>query len=98
MFLSGMVESPSPLDEEKFIYVAIRRYQIRARTRTDLKVHLIWISKYRKRVLIGPVAIRARDVLRHIAFDHELEVASIAEGSPLRVMCQGETRFSATCL
>jgi len=37
-------------------------------------VHLIWIPKYRKRVLVGPVAIRVRDILRQIAMEHELEV------------------------
>jgi Transposase IS200 like len=34
-----------------------------ADTKTDLKAHLIWLPKYRKRVLTGPVAIRTRDVL-----------------------------------
>lgn len=37
-------------------------------------MHLVWIPKYRKRVLTGPVAIRARDVLRQIALEHELEI------------------------
>jgi putative transposase len=54
----------------------MRRYQIGAHTKTDLKVHLIWIPKYRKQVLIGPVAIRARDVLRQIAFEHELDIVT----------------------
>ena len=52
----------------------MRRYQIGAHRKSDLKVHLIWIPKYRKKVLLGPVAIRARDVLRQIAFEHELEI------------------------
>ena len=54
----------------------MRRYQIGSHTKTDLKVHLIWIPKYRKQVLIGPVAIRARDVLRQIAFEHELDIVT----------------------
>ena len=29
---------------------------------------------YRKQVLTGPVAVRARDVLRQIAFEHELDI------------------------
>ena len=41
-------------------------------TKTDLKVHLIWIPKYRKRILLGQVAIRTRDVLRQIATEHEI--------------------------
>jgi len=52
----------------------MRRYRLGAHTKTDLKVHLIWIPKYRKRVLIGEVAIRARDVLRQIAIEHEIEI------------------------
>ena len=35
---------------------------------------MIWIPKYRKRVLTGQVAIRTRDVLRQIAMEHEIEI------------------------
>jgi len=52
----------------------MRRYRLGAHTKTDLKVHLIWIPKYRKRVLVGPVAVRARDLLRQVAMEHELEI------------------------
>lgn len=52
----------------------MRRYKLGAHTKTDLKVHLIWIPKYRKRVLVGPVATRARDILRQVAMEHELEI------------------------
>ena len=54
----------------------MRRYKLGAHTKTDLKVHLIWIPKYRKNVLSGPVAIRARDILRQIAMGHELDIIS----------------------
>src|SRR3972149_6491924 len=66
--------NPSPLGEEKFINVAMRRYQLGAHTKTDLKVHLIWLPKYRKRVLTGAVAIRTRDVPRQIALEHEIDI------------------------
>ncbi|MEA2014085.1 MAG: transposase [Thermodesulfobacteriota bacterium] len=52
----------------------MRRYIIGAHTKTDLKVHLIWIPKYRKRVLTGQVAIRTRGILRQIALEHELDI------------------------
>jgi putative transposase len=52
----------------------MRRDQIGAHTKTDLKVHLLWIPKYRKRVLTGQVAIRARDVVRQMAVEHELDL------------------------
>lgn len=54
----------------------MRRYEKGAHTLYDLKVHLIWVPKYRKRVLIGQVALRTRDVLRQIALEHEMEVIS----------------------
>lgn len=54
----------------------MRRYRLGAHTKTDLKVHIIWISKYRKDVLTGQVAIRTRDILRQIAMEHELEIIS----------------------
>jgi putative transposase len=52
----------------------MRRYQLGAHTKSDLKVHLIWIPRYRKKVLVGPVAILARDVLHQIAMEHELDI------------------------
>lgn len=54
----------------------MRRYRVGAHTKTDLKVHLVWVPKYRKKVLTGEVAIRVRDLLRQIAIEHELEVIS----------------------
>jgi putative transposase len=52
----------------------MRHYTVGPHTKTDLKVHLVWIPKYRKRVLTGQVAIRARDILRQIAIEHELDI------------------------
>jgi len=52
----------------------MRRYRLAAHTKTDLKIYLVWIPKYRKRVLIGQVAVRARDILRQIAMEHEPEI------------------------
>lgn len=47
-----------------------------AHTKSDLKVHLVWVPKYRKAVLTGEVAIRARDLIRQIAMEHEIEIIS----------------------
>ena len=54
----------------------MRLYKLGAHTKTDLKVHLIWIAKYRKKVLSGPVSMRTRDILRQIALEHEIEIIS----------------------
>ncbi len=54
----------------------MRHYRYGAHTKFDLKVHLVWIPKYRKRVLTGEVAVRVRDIIRQIAFEHELQIIS----------------------
>lgn len=54
----------------------MRRYRLGAHTKSELKVHLVWIPKYRKPVLTGDVAIRVRDLIRQIAMEHELEIIS----------------------
>jgi len=54
----------------------MRLYKLGAHTKTDLKVHLIWIPKYRKKVLLGPVSMRTRDILRQIALEHEIDIIS----------------------
>ena len=52
----------------------MRHYKIGSHTKTDLKAHLIWTPKYRRKVLVGQVAIRARDIIRQIALEHEIEI------------------------
>jgi len=54
----------------------MRRYQLGAHTKHDLKVHLVWIPKYRKKVLTGEIAIRVRDLIRQIAMEHEISILS----------------------
>lgn len=44
----------------------MRSYRTNSHSKHDLKVHLVWIPKYRKRILTGKVAERVRDVLRQI--------------------------------
>ena len=54
----------------------MRHYRLGAHTKSDLKVHVVWIPKYRKAVLKGDVALRVRDLVRQIAMEHELEIIS----------------------
>jgi putative transposase len=49
----------------------MRRYRLSSHAKYDLKVHLVWCRKYRKRVLTGQVATRVRDLLRQIAAENE---------------------------
>ena len=54
----------------------MRHYRLGAHTKSDLKVHLVWVPKYRKQVLTGEVSVRVRDLIRQIASEHELEIIS----------------------
>jgi putative transposase len=54
----------------------MRQYRLGSHAKYDLKVHLVWCPKYRKRVLTGVVATRVRDLLRQIAAENELHVLS----------------------
>ena len=54
----------------------MRQYRLGAHTKFDLKVHIVWIPKYRKKAITGAVAIRARDLIRQIAMEHELHIVS----------------------
>ena len=54
----------------------MRSYRTNSHSKHDLKVYLVWIPKYRKRILTGKVAERVRDVLRQISMDHEVYLIS----------------------
>jgi putative transposase len=40
----------------------------------DLKYHLVWITKYRKPVFFGDVALRLRDLIREICKSLDIEI------------------------
>jgi REP element-mobilizing transposase RayT len=42
--------------------------------RNDNKFHLVWITKYRKPVLLGDIAIRVRELIREICRGLEVEI------------------------
>jgi hypothetical protein len=54
----------------------MRRYRLGSHARYDLKVHLVWVPNYRKRVLTGAAAIRVRDLLRQVAAENDLHIIS----------------------
>ena len=45
----------------------MKRYEVGAHTTHRLEYHLIWIPKYRKRVLRGPLARRLYELIRQCA-------------------------------
>jgi putative transposase len=40
----------------------------------DLKYHLVWITKYRKPVFVGKIALRARNLIRQVCKNNEVEI------------------------
>ena len=51
-----------------------REYREGAHTVYDLKYHLVWVTKYRYKVLVGPVAVRARDLIRQVCMAREIKI------------------------
>ena len=54
----------------------MKGYRLGAHTKFELQAHIVWVPKYRKKVLTGQVAIRVRDVIRQIAQEHEIRIVS----------------------
>jgi len=52
----------------------MQNYRKTSHTTYDCKYHIVWITKYRKKVLVGLVAERVRDLLRGICKEHEVEI------------------------
>ena len=52
----------------------MKNYRKTSHSVYDLKVHLVWITKYRKPVLFGNVAMRLRDLTREICKSLDVEI------------------------
>ena len=52
----------------------MQNYRKGSHTLFDLKYHLVWITKYRKQVLVGGVAERTRELIREICKSNEVEI------------------------
>ena len=52
----------------------MKHYRKSSHSIFDLKVHLVWITKYRKPVLFGNVATRLRDLIREVCNTLEVEI------------------------
>jgi len=40
----------------------------------DCNYHIVWVTKYRYPVLVGDIAVRARDLIRRICQDEGVEI------------------------
>ncbi len=52
----------------------MQNYRKTAHTTYDCKYHIVWITKYRKKVLVGVLAERVRELLRFICKENEVEI------------------------
>src|SRR5512140_794897 len=49
-------------------------YRKGSHTVYDLKVHVVWITKYRKAVLRGEIGVRLREIIRQTCESHEVYI------------------------
>lgn len=40
----------------------------------DNKYHIVWIAKYRKKVLIGDIGLRLREIIKQICNKNKIEI------------------------
>ena len=52
----------------------MQNYRKTSHTTYDCKYHIVWITKYRKRVMSGAIAERVRELIRMICKEHEVEI------------------------
>ena len=52
----------------------MQHYRTTSHSVFDLKYHLVWITKYRKKVLYGQVAERLRELIREICKAKDVEI------------------------
>lgn len=52
----------------------MQHYRKTSHSLYDLKYHLVWITKYRKRVMSGEVAKRTRELIRQICKTNDVEI------------------------
>lgn len=52
----------------------MENYRSGSHTKYDIKVHIVWITKYRSKVMKGDIAHRLRELLREICMSEEIEI------------------------
>jgi putative transposase len=51
-----------------------RNYRKTSHSKYDLKVHLIWVTKYRYKVLVEGIGVRIRDLLRQTCDSLDIQI------------------------
>src|SRR5438445_497215 len=52
----------------------MEHYRSTAHTRFDIKFHLVWITKYRKKLIRGDVGLRLRQIVRTICAELDVQI------------------------
>lgn len=52
----------------------MQHYRKTSHTTYDCKYHIVWITKYRKKVMVGLVGEGVRELIRSICKEHEVEI------------------------
>ena len=52
----------------------MQNYRKTSHTTYDCKYHIVWITKYRKKVMSGVVAERGRELVRQICKENDVEI------------------------
>lgn len=52
----------------------MQNYRKTSHTTYDCKYHIVWITKYRKKVMAGVIAERVREILRQICKEQDVEI------------------------
>src|SRR5665213_2044618 len=56
------------------------QYRHTSHTTYDNKYHIVWITKYRKKILIDDIGLRLRDILRQICSTEKVDILKGAIG------------------
>lgn len=52
----------------------MENYRNGPHSRYDLKCHFVWVTKYRKPVLVGEVGLRLRELVREVCRTNDIEI------------------------
>ena len=52
----------------------MRSYRKASHTVHDLKVHLVWITKYRYKVLTNEIGLRIREIVRQFCTENDIQI------------------------
>ena len=72
-----MGENPSPSGEDfslKLLSLFYAKVYKNSSYVYDIKYHIVWVTKYRKKILIGELAKRVREIIREICKSNDVEI------------------------